>query len=79
MKIEKVIRLMDGSLHTSKQQAERRLLNVLSSGQDLKFFEGMAHKKTLEIRDYLIKNSDQLNKTIQVINELKQVLELKNI
>jgi hypothetical protein len=77
MKVIKVIRLFDGSQHSTKQQALRRLGDILSSGEDLTFLESLSHKNTLQIKNILIDKTKELNKICQVLNEIREVEELK--
>ena len=77
MKIEKVIRLMDGSIHTTKDSAERHILNMLSRGDDLKLCEELANKNALKVRDFLIENEVRVNQTMHLVRELNEVMSLK--
>ena len=76
MKIIKMISLLDGSKHASKEIAQRHLGNILSSGKDLTFMEGLANKNVLHIREYLIENRMQIHKTLQILDELAEVEQL---
>lgn len=78
MEIIQKIRLFDGSEHRSTQQAERHLFNILSSGNDLKLFEALANKSTLKIKEFFIENYSDIVATLQAIEELKNVEQIKN-
>lgn len=78
MKVVKKIRLIDGSEHNSIQQAERHLYNILSSGTDLELFERLANKSTLKVKEFFILNYNEIQKTMQIITELKEIDNLKN-
>ena len=78
MQVVNKIRLLDGSEHNNKQQAERHLFNILSSGTDLKLFESLSNKSTLKVKEFFIENYSEIQKTMQIIEELKEVDNLKN-
>lgn len=73
MKIIKMISLMDGSKHETKQRAETHLVNILSRGEDLAFMEGLTNKNVLQIRDYLAQNRKQMHRTLQILDELAEL------
>lgn len=78
MEVVRKIRLNDGSEHSTKQQAERYLYNVLSGGDNVKLFDTLAHKSSLKIKEHFIDNIQEVKNTIKVINELLEVAELKD-
>ena len=77
MKTIKVIQLIDGSTHQSKQSAERHLTNILSSGVCLELFEKLAKKNPLEIKQIFVDHEKSIVKTMQIVRELNEVFELK--
>jgi hypothetical protein len=78
MEIVKKIRLLDGSEHDSKQRAINHLFNILSSGGDLELFDSLSNLSSLKVKNYFIDNASKIEKTMQIIRELKEVDNLKN-
>ena len=78
MKIISKIILIDGSEHATKQRAENHLYNLLSKGNDLELFEKLSNKSTLKVKEIFIENHLQIVKTLQIIEELKELGTLTN-
>ena len=78
MQIVKLIQLNDNTQHQSKTLAERHLMNTLSSGEHLRTFEDMAHLSALTMKSYFIDHSEQLKKTLLIVDELKEIDKLKD-
>lgn len=77
MEIVKMIKLMDGSIHYSKELAIRHLENILA--KDLSHpSQEMEHKSAHFIKNYIYENYNKFVQYMQVLEELKQVTELKN-
>lgn len=77
MEIVKRIHLLDGSDHHSQQSAERHLTNILCSGVCHEVFHKIANThRTIDIRVYFVENQDKIEQTMEIIRELKQVIEL---
>ena len=78
MKKITVYKLLDGSTHETKERAERHLTNILCKGVCLEVFESLADKRKMsDIQDYFVKNSDKIEQTKQIVQELKEVLSEK--
>ena len=76
MKQVKMIRLLDGSLHETKESADRHLTNMLSSGVCLDVFENLSNKSSLKIKQYFVENEGKIEQTMQIVRELNEVLLL---
>lgn len=78
MRIIKAYELRDNSIHTTIQQADRKATNNLCSGRCSKFFEDIANKNTLEIRNYFVDNFEELKEVMFSVKELVEIQELYN-
>lgn len=73
-----MIRLLDCSLHESRESAKRHLINILSSGVCLELFEELAQLNTLAVRNFFVSQPEKIEMTMQIIRELAEVENLKN-
>lgn len=78
MRIEKVIVLLDGSKHSTKQQAERHLSNTLCNGACLDLFENIANHPVAHVRAVFIERSELVEQVMQIVRELKEVEQIKD-
>lgn len=76
--IVKKIRLNDQSEHETKKRALNHLFNQLSAGENLSMFDNLANTSSLKVKNFFVDNYDQIQKTMLLIKEMKEVETLKN-